>query len=200
LNTIFFDTEFTVLAQNARLLSLALVPDSGPWFYAVCTDEDTSGLSAWHQDNIVPHLPLTEAQLAALPPGKYVRGNRLEVMTALLDFLGGFDKIIMWADVPAYDWVLFCELFGGALGLPNNIHYMVRDLATLLEAKGYDVDTDRFALAYEEGAAAGAKVSSSDGRVGGQASAATSEGVLRHNALGDALAGMRCWEKIISRG
>jgi hypothetical protein len=53
-------------------------------------------------------------------------------------------------------------------------------------------------LAYGNlGADAGAEVSSSDGRVGGQASATTAEGVLRHNALGDALTAKACWQKII---
>jgi hypothetical protein len=196
LSLIFIDTEFSGLHQNGQLLSLALVPDEGPWFYAVFTDADTSGLSAWHQENVVPHLRLSDAQLAKLPEGDYILGTQEQILPLLLDYLAVFETAVMWADVPAYDWVLFCELFGGAFGLPKNIHYIVRDLATLLEAKGYDVDTDRFALAYQ-GAAAGAVVSSSDGRVGdGQAAAATVEGLLRHNALGDALACRACYQKI----
>jgi hypothetical protein len=185
----FLDTEFSGLHQNAQLISLALVPDDGPWFYAVFTDVDTTALSPWHQENMVPHLMLTDDQLAQLPAGTYLQDTRENITASLLNYLAGFDQVTMWADVPAYDWVLFCELFGGALFLPKNIHYIVRDLAMLLEIKGYNVDTDRFALAYE-GAAAGAIVSSSDGREGkGQTTAATVEGLLRHNALGDALAG-----------
>lgn len=198
LNPIFFDTEFSGLTQHTQLLSLALVPMDGPWFYAVFTDVDLASLKPWLQENVVPHLHLTESQMAALPPGEYVSGSESEILPRLRTYLARFDNIVMWADVPAYDWVLFCELFGGAFGLPKNIHYIVRDLATLLEAKGYDVDTDRFALAYgKEGAAAGAVVSSSDGRAGtGQAPSETVEGVMRHNALGDALAGKICWKKI----
>jgi hypothetical protein len=199
LSLIFFDSEFSGLHQNAQLLSLALVPENGPWFYAVFTDVDLASLSPWHQKHIVPHLELSERQLAALPEGIYLKADEAAVVSALRKYLATFEKVIMWADVPAYDWVLFCELFGGALSLPDNIHYIVRDLATLLEAKGYDVDTDRFALAYgnDQGAAAGAIISSSDGRVGdGQAPAETAEGLLRHCALGDALAGMACWTKL----
>jgi hypothetical protein len=196
LHPIFIDTEFSGLTQDAALLSLALVPADGPWFYAVFNDADTAVLSPWHQKNIVPHLLLTDEQLIALPPGDYILGSRAQVLPHLLAYLATFEGIVVWADVPAYDWVLFCDLFGGALQLPKNIHYIVRDLATLLEAKGYDVDTDRFALAYG-GENAGAKALSSDGRVGeGQALAATAEGLLRHNALGDALACRACWEKL----
>jgi hypothetical protein len=199
LTPIFIDTEFSGLHQNAQLISLALVPENGPWFYAVLSDVDTETLPAWHQQNIVPQLLLTDEQLAQLPPGHYFCDTKENITKALLKFLAGFDQVTMWADVPAYDWVLFCELFGGAFGLPKNIHYIVRDLATLLEAKGYNIDTDRFSLAYE-GEAAGAVVSSSDGRVGdGQLAATTVEGLLRHNALGDAMAGLACWSKIIER-
>lgn len=199
LTPIFLDTEFSGLYQNAQLISLALVPDDGPWFYAVFTDVDLDGLSLWHQEHIVPHLQLTDGQLRTMPPGEYVIGTSQQVLPHLQAFLASFDKIVIWADVPAYDWVFFCELFGGAFGLPKNIHYMVRDLATLFEVKGYDIDTDRFAFAYEDlGAAAGAKISSADGRGGeGQAPAVTAEGLLRHCALGDAMACRACWAKLM---
>ena len=198
---IFFDTEFSGLHQNAYLLSIAFVPLDGPWFYAVFTDADTRSLSPWHQENVVPHLPLTDEQRRQLPSGTYLRGSALEITNALRNYLAAFGPVVLWADVPAYDWVLLCELFGGAFGLPDNVHYIVRDLATLLEAKGYDVDTDRFALAYRDaGADAGAVVRSADARGGeGQPASATSEGLLRHNALGDALACKRCHQKIANR-
>lgn len=174
------------------------MPADGPWFYAVFNDVDLAKLSPWLHENVVPHLTLTKTQLAALPPGEFVTGSRADILPRLRNYLNGFEDVVMWADVPAYDWVLFCELFGGAFGLPKNIHYIVRDLATLLEAKGYDIDTDRFALAYGDlGADAGAIVRSADGRVGqGQAAAATAEGLLRHNALGDALACRGCLLKM----
>lgn len=136
-------------------------------------------------------MALTEAQLNALPPGKYIRGNRREIVTALSDYLIGFDKIVMWADVPAYDWVLFCELFGGALNLPENIHYIVRDLATFLEARGYDPDIDRFTLAY------GNKTENvSADLLHDRAVGATATGLLSHNALGDAMACRACFNKV----
>jgi hypothetical protein len=132
--------------------------------------------------------------LINLGPGEYHQGSKEEIVAALRNYLSTFEEVVIWADVPAYDWVLFCELFGGALSLPKNIHYIVRDLATLLEAKGFDVDTDRFAFAWGE--AAGAVPISSDGRTEGQAAAKTAEGLLRHNALGDAMACRKCWQKI----
>ena len=207
MHPIFIDTEFSGLHQQAYLLSIALVPLEGPWFYAVFADADTEALreSKFHRENTLPNLVLIPRQQEALPPGTYVNGSRREVLIALTEYLAAFASpnpeektLAVWADVPAYDWVLFCELFGGAFGLPQHIHYVVRDLATLLEAKGYNIDTDRFALAYgQQGTAVGAVVSSADGRAGeGQAAAVTREGLLRHNALGDALACRACWRKL----
>lgn len=81
--------------------------------------------------------------------------------------------------MPAYDWVFFCDLFGGALHIPSHIHYIVRDLATLLLCKGMDPDTDRFAMAFSEHNPPPA-------------------GLARHNALADAWGGMRCVELLMA--
>ncbi|MBB4080319.1 hypothetical protein GGR28_002953 [Lewinella aquimaris] len=197
MSQLFLDTEFTGLHQHARLISLALVPNEGPWFYAVFDDVDKGGLTEWHQSHVVPHLELTEAQLETLGPGTYLVEDTSVIVAALRDYLASFETIEMWADVPAYDWVLFCELFGGALQLPRHVHYMVRDLATLFEVKGYDIDTDRFAFAY--GGDAGA-TGTGDGRadlVGSPGAAKVAEGgLVRHNALGDALGGRACFKKL----
>ena len=39
--------------------------------------------------------------------------------------------------------MLFCELFGGAFALPEQLHYIPRDLSTLMVLKGIDPDTPR---------------------------------------------------------
>ena len=66
-------------------------------------------------------------------------------------WLTQFDGIEIWADVLAYDWVLFCELFSGAFGIPENIFYVPFDLATLFRLKRmieptgkYEKDISRF--------------------------------------------------------
>ena len=196
---LFLDTEFSALRQHAELLSVALVPQEGPWFYAVFTEVDLGSLSAWHQEHVVPHLPLTKAQLAALPPGTYVRGSADEIVSALRAYLARFERVEIWADVPAYDWVFFCELFGGALRVPKHVHYIVRDLATLFVTKGYDVDTDRFAFARgNAGEDAGRRIQTGDGRTKGVAggNGVSAEGLERHSALGDAMVARRCFKRL----
>ena len=57
----------------------------------------------------------------------------------------------IWSDCLAYDWVLFCQLFGGAFGIPKEIYYIPFDLCTLLRAKGIDPDVNREKFAEMEG-------------------------------------------------
>lgn len=177
MSKLFLDTEFTELSQQAQLLSLALVSDDERWFYAEFTDVDTKSLSEWHQEHVVPHLSLSEQQISQFPPGgTYLKATKSKIVTSLKQWLQQWTHIEIWADVPAYDWVFFCELFGGALHIPKHIHFIVRDLATLFWAKGLDPDMDRFEFAYGDG---------------------VGEGLVRHNALGDAWTGMKCFEKLM---
>lgn len=76
-------------------------------------------------------------------PQRGVLGDQAAVAAALADWLGQWPRIEVWGDCPAYDWVLFCELFGGARRLPAAIDYIPRDLATLLALRGLDPDLDR---------------------------------------------------------
>lgn len=177
MSQLFLDTEFTELSQQAQLLSLALVSEDEQWFYAEFTEVDTDSLSDWHQTHVVPYLSLTEQQISRLPKaGTYLKASKADIVASLKQWLQQWTHIEIWADVPAFDWVLFCELFGGALHIPQQIHFIVRDLATLFWAKGLDPDTDRFGFGYREG---------------------EGEGMVRHNALGDAWTARLCYQKLI---
>lgn len=147
--TLFLDTEFTSLSQSAELLSLALVSLEGKWFYAEFNDVDTAGLSDWHKEHVLPNLFLGKGEQPpayASGEGKIILGNKIEVREALESWLAGFEQAELWADVPAYDWVLFCELFSGALNLPKQVFYIPFDFATLLKARGLNPDMPRESL------------------------------------------------------
>lgn len=173
--TLYLDTEFTELHRHGELLSLAMIDATGRWFYAEFTAPDRSNLSDWHQQNVVPYLALPPGHSMESYPGTVIKGTREEIVGALTTWLAGYDQTIVWADVPAYDWVFFSDLFGGALSMPKNLHYIVRDLATALEVKGYNPDCDRFKLAF------GDDIPSA---------------LPRHNALADALALKNITEKL----
>lgn len=157
--TLFLDTEFTSLTQAARLISLALVAADGREFYAEFADLDPAAADPWVRTHV---LPLTRwlANAEAHPgdwqegPTRMVYGPQPAVAAALGDWLAHWSRVTIWGDCLAYDWVLFCELFGGARALPEPVSYLPLDLVTLLALRGLDPDTDRAALAGLSDAAA----------------------------------------------
>lgn len=84
----------------------------------------------------------------------------------------------IWADVPAYDWVLFCELFGGAFGIPENIFYAPFDLSTAFRLAGHIIPKGRYDKDIKRFEWAGLPED------------------LQHNALMDARAEKLCFEKL----
>ncbi len=187
---IFLDTEFTALRRDAHLISLALVGEGGEEFYAEFTDvpmEEIRG-NRWIEENVWAHLWLRQTDMSEAPRRMYVRGEVDGVRDALKGWLAQFGErrdasgrvvphLEVWADVPAYDWVFFAELFGGALHLPPTIDYMVRDLATWLDCHGVDPSTPRLELLTEEERPEG----------------------HQHNALFDARVGLCVWKKISAK-
>lgn len=161
---VFFDTEFTGLRQHTTLISIGMVAEDGRCLYAESADYDRAQIDGWLQDNVIAHL-------TAQPP---VMGAYADIRSLVTNWLGTFGAVEMWGDCLAYDWVLFCELFGGgAECLPRNVYYIPFDLCTLMRCKGVDPDVRRTQFAGMETA-------------------------LRHNALNDALMIKRCYERLMS--
>lgn len=170
---VFFDTEFTGLHQNTTLISIGLVAEDGNTFYAETTDFDTNQVDEWIQTNVVDRLSILPRLVSADETDMRVSGNKATVRHYLQKWLEQYESVEMWSDCLAYDWVLFCELFGGAFSIPKNVYYIPFDLATLFKVKGIDPDVNR-----EEYA----------GLTGGN----------KHNALWDAKVIKACYEKAIA--
>jgi len=168
---VFFDTEFTGLHQATTLISIGLVAETGETFYAELNDYDKSQVDPWVQQNIESKLkygapPEGEDEYWRWSKdGKvFMRGNKHEVSKYLADWfqelLGGLlswvvyeaplaptlvkePLIEMWGDCLAYDWILFCELWGGAMNIPKCIHYIPFDICTCFKMKGIDPNISR---------------------------------------------------------
>lgn len=176
---IFYDAEFTGLHQSTTLISLALCADDGREFYAEFSDFNCDQCDDWITDNV---LSLTRwIEQTNLKPFRKQKGDlslcfggSAFVKEALLDWLSEYDAVEIWADCLAWDWVLFCELFGGAFALPEQVFYMPFDLVMLFKCQGLDPDTPRLEFAKQQGA--------------------TFEGEQLHNALFDARLAKVCYE------
>lgn len=177
---IFLDCEFTELSKEASLISLALYVDDETFFYAEFNDYDKNKLSDWHKENVTKHLEFEhEAEYYKEEERKIKIKNATVVITEhLKTWLKQFNEIEIWGDVPHYDWVLFCDLFGGALMIPQNVHYICRDIATLLLAKNINIDIERTEFVKNE-------IKGLKNR--------------QHNALFDAIVGKFCYQKLIKK-
>lgn len=178
---VFFDCEFTGLHQNTTLISIGCVAENRREFYAELTDYDDSQINEWLRDNVLSNLNYKSGQNWAYTDGAhtgrqgdqaYIANELKKWFKSLLE-LSGDDTIEIWSDVLAYDWVLFCELLGRALFLPDYIYYIPFDIATLFKIQGVDPDIDREKFA---------------GLSGGKA----------HNALWDAKVIKACYEKLMA--
>lgn len=157
---VFFDAEFTGLDKSAELLSIGLVSEDGQEFYAEVSDYDDAKVSKWVRENVIAHFT------------KSLVLTKKELKLELEKWLCRFDKVDVWADVGHYDWVLFCDVFGGAFSIPKHVRYICFDLATLFLARGIDPDVNREEFAGTKGK------------------------IAKHNALWDAKVAKACYEKL----
>jgi hypothetical protein len=145
---IFLDTEFTGLNQHTTLISIGLAAENGAIFYAEFTDYNKSQVNNWLISNVLLQLSgkLSDAGQADVNSVHFCQGSTEAIAKDLRLWLaqfGGKVSVEIWADVMAWDWILFCEIFGGAFSLPEQVHYIPRDLSTLLIIKGIDPDITR---------------------------------------------------------
>lgn len=117
----FFDCEFIDTGATLELLSLAVVCEDGREFYAVNSEADHSHASPWVHQNVLPHL------------GDGPHMTRREIAVNLFAF---FSNVMvkapeLWGWYGAYDWVLFCQLFGPMIHLPKHLPQFPMDLKQL---------------------------------------------------------------------
>ncbi len=176
---IFFDTEFTGLHQNTTLISIGLIAEDGQTFYAELTDFDQTQIDDWLQENVIKNLrlhqsPENTATLWDKGDGAIEAKASTPTIANLLEYwLGQFDIVEMWSDTLAYDWVLFCQLYGNALNIPKNIYYIPFDLVTLMKINNVDPDINREEYANMK------------------------QKIAKHNALWDARVIKACYERLI---
>lgn len=185
LTRMFFDTEFTGLHKDTTLISIGVAYEDGHEFYAELTDYDTTQVNDWIAENVIANLILSDMEENTCKfknqmTCKYVRGDKNYVAKAL-DYWHQLiqcnypsTKLEVWSDCLAYDWVLYCDLYGHAFNLPQNIFYIPFDICTLFKIKGIDPDINRETFAGIEG--------------------------KKHNALHDARVIRACYDKLRETG
>lgn len=126
----FLDTEFSESGNAAPIvpISIGIVAEDGREFYAVSSEFDESQVNDFVRENVLPLL------------GDVERQSLEEIKAGVLEFIGEDTGLEVWAWKGAYDWVVFAQLFGTMVEMPENIPHHVNDLATLLLLSGLDDD------------------------------------------------------------
>lgn len=149
---LFIDLEFTGLHQATTPISLGIISECGKTFYAEFTDYDRTQLNDWLDENIIPNTwvainnPITsmgEVIGDSRWADKHVFGSSDYIKPFLEEWLSQFEKIVIWSDCLAYDWVLFNQIWGHAFSIPENIYYIAMDICTVFEMQGIDPDVSR---------------------------------------------------------
>jgi len=196
---LFIDTEFTGLHQDATLISIGVVSETGKHFYMELSDYDQEQIDDWLLEHVIGNLVMAEPFAGEQeyysvsrhhdnPLGTDIyesysiqlRGDSSLLKIELEKWLGQFGEVEMWSDCLAYDWMLFNEIWGGALEIPDNVYYIPFDISTMFKIKGIDPDVDREEFA-EVAMPHPANTSFSP----------------KHNALWDAELIMKCFNKMM---
>ena len=192
---LFFDTEFTGLHKNTTLISIGIVSECGKSFYAELTDYDKSQVDTWLQENVINNL--LSNNISEDDSIKYdvdwkdvnetmawngfsfeAKLNKQFLKEELKRWLSQFESVEMWSDCLAYDWVLFCDIFGTAFDIPSNVYYLPFDLVSFLHLRGYDPDISREDFA--------------DGYI----DIDSNTKIVKHNALWDAYVIKGCYNRL----
>jgi len=128
MTNLFFDTEFTGLHSEAKLISIGIVAEDGRYFYAGLNDYDKEkDTSDFVKLNVLPNLLFTEPKVGQQFHYSKIRHDKnvdfqksysetlhcsIETLKrSLVKWLSQFDKVCFWGDCLAYDWVLFRKIF-----------------------------------------------------------------------------------------
>ena len=169
---LFFDTEFTGLHKATTLISLGIIAENGKTFYAEFTDYNQDQVDSWVEENVIANLRLINPYNSSLGCLE-VRGDHAMVKERLIAWLAQFPSVEMWSDCLAYDWVLFCNIFGNAFDIPANVSYIPFDICTMFKILGIDPDIHREAFAGMDDAG------------------------VKHNALWDARVIAACYTELL---
>lgn len=197
---LFFDMEFTGLHQKTTPISLGVVSENNRTFYAEFTDYDVNQVDSWINANVIEHLILKDLSIPQIAEKNtynqvYYKGNKDAVAHRFLRWLKdlGHTKYEFWGDCLSYDWVLFTQLFGGALNIPNNIYYIPYDISSLLKLMNMDPDITRERVVIEhEGKLKKMGYNQT------QTIALAKEISAKHNSLYDALV-IKMWHDLLCR-
>lgn len=115
----FLDTEFIEDGKTIDLISIGIVREDGKTYYAESYEFDPDKASQWVMDNVFPFL-------------NHDSISRNHIKQDILDFTAGDKEIEFWGYFADYDWVVFCQLFGTMMDLPEDFPMYCNDFKQVM--------------------------------------------------------------------
>lgn len=141
----FLDTEFIESSERKTidLISIGIVAEDGRKYYAISSEFDESLASDWVKENVLSKLPSrlgtfnpAEALFSTLNESKAWK-SRATIREEILEFTSqDVSPIEFWAAWAAYDWVVFCWIFGDMIDLPEGYPYYCNDVIQWMNQLG----------------------------------------------------------------
>ncbi len=121
----FMDLEFYESGPKNPIIfiSIGIVCDDGREYYSVSNEFKEKTLSKWLKDNVVPNLGLDESERKSLK----------KIKKEILDFIGKDKDPEFYGYYCDYDWVVFCQLFGAMIDLPDFFPKYCIDLKQIID-------------------------------------------------------------------
>jgi hypothetical protein len=138
---IFYDTEFLEDGRTIDLISIGMVREDGTEYYAVSQDATKRRLRRrirkhdWLMANVVPSLPKAHGDWNLYMPKRWlfnysdpcVKPRRV-IAREVRDFIRATRKPELWGWYVQYDHVVYAQLFGCMIDLPDGCPMVSYDL------------------------------------------------------------------------
>ena len=128
----FFDTEFIEDGKTIDLISIGIVCEDGRELYLGNRECHFDKASQWVRDNVL--IPMgfdfPSPGISMRPIDPYFWFTRKDIGLRVRSFCSPelYGKPEFWAYYADYDWVVFCQLFGTMMDLPDGFPMYCRDI------------------------------------------------------------------------
>ncbi len=124
----FIDTEFIEAGRTkpVTLISICIVAEDGRTFYAVSSEFNPDDANDWVKANVLTQL------------GIDTRWTIPEIADYVKKFCDPavYGKPEFWGYYADYDWVVFCQMFGAMINLPEGFPMYCNDLKQFAKSVG----------------------------------------------------------------
>lgn len=132
----FLDTEFIEDGKTIDLISIGIVSEDNRELYLISSEYDYYKASDWVKENVIQpmheaaKLQLMDEHLSIETFHKTIGLSKQAIKDAIKIFvkpkLYGMPEF--WAYFADYDWVVFCQIFGTMMDLPDKFPMFCLDL------------------------------------------------------------------------